>query len=434
MPIPQTADDFLTLVRKSGVVAPAAFDEFVGRLSATTPLPRNPKRLALAMIGEGLITNLQAGLLLQGKWRNFVVCGKYRLLELLGRGGMGKVYLCEHTRMRRKVAVKILPPDKAADPVLLRRFEREARAVAALDHPNIVRAHDLDSDGRLNFLVMEYVDGVGLDEIVRGSGPLPVDRACNYIGQAAQGLQHAHEAGLVHRDVKPANLLIDRNGRVKILDLGLVRCFRDGENLTQHYARSNLVGTADYLAPEQAKDGHAADIRSDIYGLGATFYFLLTGWSPFPFGTIAQRLIQHQVQLPDPIRRHRPDVPEVVARLIARMLAKDPSDRPQTPREVAAVLEPWSGLPPQPLAERELPKLSRAARGVDTPSPSKGLCRDALMLQRSSAVVSTGRRVPRWVWTGLAGILLGATAWFGWSAMQTPGSSPAAARAAESND
>src|SRR5947209_13182461 len=148
------------------------------------------------MVRAGLLTALQAGLLLKGKWRNFQICGKYKLLEHLGQGSMGQVFLCEHSRMRRRVAIKVLPPEKAADPVSLRRFEREARAAAALDHPNIVHAHDVDNDGGLHFLVMEYVDGSSILEIVRNYGPLSVARACHYVAQAGEGLQHAHDAGL----------------------------------------------------------------------------------------------------------------------------------------------------------------------------------------------------------------------------------------------
>src|SRR5207302_1260574 len=152
----------------------------------------------------------QAEHFLQGKWRNFTIAGKYKLLEHLGSGGMGSVYLCEHKSMRRRVAIKVLPPGKSDEESSIERFYREARAVAALDHPNIVRAHDIDNDGKMHFLVMEYVDGSSLQSIVKRSGPLDVARAAHYIHQAALGLDHAHQAGLVHRDIKPANLLVDR--------------------------------------------------------------------------------------------------------------------------------------------------------------------------------------------------------------------------------
>ncbi|MCS7017446.1 MAG: serine/threonine protein kinase, partial [Gemmatales bacterium] len=194
--------------------------------------------------------------------------GKYKVLEKLGSGGMGQVFLCEHLLMRRRVAIKVLPTSKAQDPAGLERFYREARAIAAVDHPNLVRAYDIDQADNLHFLVMEYVDGVSLQELVKKVGPLPVLRACHYIYGAAVGLQHVHEIGLVHRDIKPGNILVDRNGLVKILDLGLARFFHDADELTKKYDE-NILGTADYLSPEQAIDSHTVDIRADIYSLGA---------------------------------------------------------------------------------------------------------------------------------------------------------------------
>src|SRR5262249_26689149 len=184
--------------------------------------------------------------------------------------------------MRRRAAVKVLPAAKAADPAALERFYREARAVAALDHPNIVRAYDIDQEDNLHFLVMEYVDGSSLQEIVRRGGPLDPARSAHYVQQAALGLQHAYEvASLVHRDIKPGNLIVDRSGTVKILDMGLARFFNDEEDLLTKKYDENVLGTADYLAPEQALDSHGVDIRADIYSLGGTFYFCLTGRTPF---------------------------------------------------------------------------------------------------------------------------------------------------------
>jgi eukaryotic-like serine/threonine-protein kinase len=371
MPAPCTANDFLSLVRKSGVVDAPAVAAMERRLAAAPLL--TPRLTANLMVREGTLTKLQASQLLRGKWRNFIIGGKYKLLEHIGSGGMGQVYLCEHTRMGRRVAIKILPPDKATESVCLERFFREARAAAALDHPNIVRAHDLDKDESgpepLHFLVMEYVDGSSLQHIVGRFGPLPIPRACHYIAQTADGLQHAHEAGLVHRDVKPANLLLDRSGLVKILDLGLARFFFDaGDDLTQRLGAHYLIGTADYLAPEQADNSHNADIRADIYSLGVTFFFLLTGRSPFKEGTIAQKLLYHRVQQPDPVQKVRPDVPAEIARVIDRMLAKDPRNRFQEPFDVRLALDPWTaeriGLPP----EAEMPQLSRAARRAEPPT------------------------------------------------------------------
>src|SRR4029450_13349026 len=206
--------------------------------------------------------------------------GKYKVLEKLGAGGMGQVFLCEHELMRRRVAVKVLPTAKAEDQASLERFYREARAVAAVDHPNIVRAYDIDQDENLHFLVMEYVDGTNLQDLVKKVGPLDPIRACHYIYGAAVGLQHAHEIGLVHRDIKPGNILVDRSGGVKVLDMGLARFFNDEEDILTKKYDENVLGTADYLAPEQAVDSHGVGIRADIYSLGGTFYFMLTGQTP----------------------------------------------------------------------------------------------------------------------------------------------------------
>jgi serine/threonine protein kinase len=373
MPAPCTASDFLALVRKSGVVAPTAVEAMERRLAAAPSL--TPKQTAILMVREGVLTNLQATQLLRGKWKNFVLCGKYKLLEHIGSGGMGQVYLCEHTRMARRVAIKILPPHKATESVCLERFYREAKAAAALDHPNIVRAHDIDRDQTgaepLHFLVMEYVDGSSLQHVVGRFGPLTIARACHYVAQTADGLQHAHEAGLVHRDVKPANLLLERSGIVKILDLGLARLVNDtSDDLTQRLGAHNLIGTADYLAPEQANNSHTADIRADIYSLGVTFYFLLTGRSPFKEGTIAQKLLYHRLQQPDPIQKVRPDVPTEIARIVDRMLAKDPRNRFQEPFDVRLALDRWTADPISPPPEREMPRLSRAARRAEPPTAS----------------------------------------------------------------
>src|SRR3984957_14159894 len=204
MPAPSTIEDFLELVRKSGVVEEKRLNAHVDKLRAAGPLPAEPIRLATQFVRDGIITHFQAEQIMQGKWRRFTI-GKYKVLERLGSGGMGSVYLCEHKFMRRRVAVKVLPAAKAEDPASLERFYREARAAAALDHPNIVRAYDIDQDENLHFLVMEYVDGASFQELIKKSGPLNVLRACHYIRQAAIGMQHAHEAGLVHRDIKPGN-------------------------------------------------------------------------------------------------------------------------------------------------------------------------------------------------------------------------------------
>ena len=209
---------------------------------------------------------------------------------------------------------------------------------------------------------MEYVDGASFHEVVRRGGPLDVARAANYIRQAAIGLEHAHEHGLVHRDIKPGNLLVDRRGTVKILDMGLAFFFHDaGDNLTKQHDTNAVLGTADYLAPEQAMDSRV-DIRADIYSLGMTFYFLLAGKSPFQEGSVAQKLIWHQARQPTPIRQLREDVPEALAAILDRMIAKDPAQRYQTPAELVDALAPWTTTPVGPPPLEEMPKLCPAAR------------------------------------------------------------------------
>src|SRR5437867_2930015 len=308
MPAPTSNDELLDLVHKSGVLEEKRLEAHLQKLRESNDLPDEPAKLAAALVRDGLLTNFQSEQLMQGKWRRFAI-GKYKVLERLGSGGMGSVYLCEHKFMRRRVAVKVLPAAKAEDPSSLERFYREARAAAALDHPNIVRAYDIDQDENLHFLVMEYVDGASLQELVKKHGPMEVLRAAHYIRQAAIGLHHAHEADLVHRDIKPGNLLVDRNGTVRVLDMGLARFFHDEEDILTKKYDENVLGTADYLAPEQALDSHGVDIRADIYSLGATFYYVLTGKTPFSEGTVAQKLIWHQTRQPKPIRALRPEVP-----------------------------------------------------------------------------------------------------------------------------
>jgi serine/threonine protein kinase len=363
MPAPTTVDELIDLAKKSGVVEDKRLDAAVAKLRAAGTLPKEPGKLAGILVRDGVLTHFQAEQFLQGRWRRFTI-GKYKVMEKLGSGGMGSVYLCEHKFMRRRAAVKVLPAAKAEDPSSLERFYREARAVAVLDHPNIVRAYDIDQDDKLHFLVMEYVDGSSLQEIVKKFGPMDVIRAAHYIRQAAIGLQHAHQTGgLVHRDIKPGNILVDRGGIVKVLDLGLARFFYDEDDVLTKKYDENVLGTADYLAPEQALDSHSVDIRADIYSLGATFYYVLTGATPFSEGTVAQKLIWHQTRQPKSVLALRPEVPAELAAVVEKMMAKDPVHRHQTPAEVADALAPWTHQPIAPPPEKEMPRLSPAAMG-----------------------------------------------------------------------
>jgi serine/threonine protein kinase len=254
---------------------------------------------------------------------------------------MSSVYLAEHELMKRRVAIKVLPTNRVNDSSYLERFRLEARAVAKLDDPNIVRAYDIDNEGNIHYIVMEYVDGQDLHQIIMGQGPLDYDTAADYIAQVANGLQHAHEMGLVHRDIKPANCLVDRHSTVKLLDLGLAKLTEDDQASLTMANEENVLGTADYLAPEQALNSHEADSRSDIYSLGCTLYFLLTGSPPFPEGSISERLLKHQTARPESIFKARPDAPPSLVEICEVMMAKKPDDRFQTAGDVAAQLKGW---------------------------------------------------------------------------------------------
>jgi eukaryotic-like serine/threonine-protein kinase len=395
---PATIDAFLELVRKSGIVDTQQLDDYCGQLRQAGTIPDKVNRLARKMVQDGLLTTFQAEQYLRGKWRGFTI-GNYRVLERLARGGMGTVYLAEHVSMPRRVAVKVLPSELAKNPMVVERFYREARAAAALEHPNLVRATDVDCEEGTHYLVMDFVEGVNLQELVDRKGPLSTARAANYIGQAACGLHHAHAvAGLVHRDIKPANVMLDRWGVARLLDMGLARMSQAGffnaksDEITKNYKDQNILGTADYIAPEQALNSQAADTRADIYSLGGTFHFLLSGQPPFPGGTLTQKLLWHQIKPPTPVRTLRPEVPEVIEALLVRMLAKDPAERPQTPGEVLEALAPWmeTAWPPSddeivPLCAAAQPLTGGSSMSLMAGGPSGRLAKPA----RAEADTST---------------------------------------------
>jgi serine/threonine protein kinase len=360
MTAPTSTDSFLDVVRKSNLIPLARLDAVLRQVKPEHVA--TPQQVAGVFIKAGLLTQFQAQQLLQGKHRGFTV-GKYKVLERLGSSAVGTLYLCEHTLMRRRVVVKVLPTVKASSPLQLGRFYREARASALLDHPNLVRCHDVACEGNLHYLVMDYVDGSSIEHIVAQTGPLSIARACHYIRQAAEGLQHAFEHGLIHRDVKPANLMVERTGVVKVLDLGLARFANDEQDLlTMKFGNQNALGTVDYMAPEQSEDSHKVDVRADVYSLGGTFYFALTGEPPFADGSPTDKLLAHQNRIPQPVNTRRPEVPRALAALVSRMLAKDPAQRFQTPGEVAAALEPWTREPIPAPDPGEMPRLCLAAR------------------------------------------------------------------------
>jgi tRNA A-37 threonylcarbamoyl transferase component Bud32 len=319
----------------------------VQELEALLPRPADAKALAGELVRRGWLTPYQANQLLHGRGRELVL-GSYILLERLGEGGMGQVFKARNWKLGRVVALKVIRKDRLANPDAVRRFRREVQAAAALSHPNIVHAYDADEIGGTHLLVMECLEGAtDLARLVAKSGPLPVAQATEYVRQAALDLQHAFERGLVHRDIKPQNLLVTADGRmVKILDMGLARLDHstaDAERSSTMTQEGAIMGTPDYIAPEQAMGSHDVDIRADVYSLGCTFYQLLTGQVPFPGGTLMQKLDGHRFHEPKPVEELRPDVPPAAAAVVRKLMAKKPEERYQTPAEVAAALAGANG-------------------------------------------------------------------------------------------
>lgn len=347
MTLKLTAASFLNGVRNSGLVEAEPLEAVIREMRAAGSDVNDSRTIAKELVQREFLTDWQADKLLQGRHKGFFL-GRYRLMRLLGTGQMSAVYLGRHIYMDHLVAIKVLPADKVGDTSYLGRFYREAKAVAALSHPNIIRAFDVDKQVEagtdIHFLVMEYVEGRLLTHLIneKADHKLDLETVADVIRQAAEGLAHAHSKNMVHRDIKPDNLLITPDGGVKILDLGLARFFKttDEESLTlKHDER--VIGTADYLAPEQAIDSHSVDSRADIYGLGCTFYCALTGHPPFTEGTLVQRLMAHQSQSAPPVTNERPEVPESLTKILDRTLAKKREDRYQTGRELADALTSW---------------------------------------------------------------------------------------------
>ncbi len=335
--MPTTLNDLLDALRKYRLLEPEQLQDLAARIKGKSV---EPAALGQKLIQQGWLTAYQVKHLLQGLGESLVL-GQYILLEHLGAGGMGEVFKARHITMDRTVAIKLIRKERLEDNEAVKRFHREIRAAAQLAHPNVVRAFDADQVGGTHIFVMEFIEGMDLARLVKDKGPLPVAQACDHIRQAALGLQHAHEKGMVHRDIKPHNLLLARNRTVKILDLGLARFARPDSaeaSSTTLTREGSVMGTLDYIAPEQAMDSHTVDIRADLYSLGCTIYFLLTGKVPFPGGDALAKLMKHKQAEPVPVEQLRPDVPPGVAAVVRKLMAKQPEDRYQTPAEVAAVL------------------------------------------------------------------------------------------------
>ena len=338
-----SSDRFLELVASSKLVEESALAKLEKRVRDQLDgrLPNRVEKLSNLLVRQGLLTDWHVEKLLAGKYKGFFL-GNYKLLGHIGTGGMSSVYLAEHTRMGDQRAIKVLPKSRVKDATYLARFQLEAKAIASLNHPNIVLAYDLDNDGDVHYIVMEYVDGTDMQQIVKQHGPLDMKFAAEMVAQAARGLQHAHNNGVIHRDVKPANLLIDKTRVVRLLDMGLALVDDEDEQSLTMANNENVLGTADYLAPEQALNSHSVDHRADIYGLGCTLYYLLTGQPPFSDGTLAQRIARHQKEMPKPIRDIRKDCSGELEGICVKMIQKDPKYRYQSAGEVASALEKYA--------------------------------------------------------------------------------------------
>ncbi|MCA9008161.1 MAG: protein kinase [Planctomycetaceae bacterium] len=331
-------NQFVRQLEESGILTGNTIREFIPPKS-----PMGAKDLARELVRRKKLTKYQAREVCEGKAKSLVL-GNYILMDPIGAGGMGQVFKAEHRRMKRFVAVKLLPHATLKDKATIARFEREVEAAAKVSHPNIVAALDADCANGVHFLVMELVEGCDLSALVKRSGPLPVDQAVSYILQAARGLEAAHAAGIIHRDIKPANLLLDTNGTVKILDMGLARFNGDGDQYDQAELTTTgaIMGTVDYMAPEQAVDTKTADARADIYSLGCTLYYLLTGKATYQGDNVMMKLLAHRETAIPSLKQLRADMPDQLEVIFRKMVAKKVKDRYQSLTNVIADLQRWN--------------------------------------------------------------------------------------------
>jgi len=331
-----STEDFIKQVQDLEIIDRDELQSFLEE-SSGRQLTHNVGFIARALIERQLLTEYQAKVILKGKGR--LLCMKnYLIKEKIEKGGMGTVFLATHRTMQRDVAMKVLSRKKTHDANVIRRFLREARTAAKLCHPNITAAFDADQDHGHWFLVSEYVDGDDLQKLVEQNGPLFPSVAIDFILQAAKGLEYAHNSGVTHRDIKPSNLMLNREGIVKLLDLGLARMEEDRER-TRITSTDVVMGTPHYMAPEQAEQIEGADARSDIYSLGCTLFFLLTGEPPYNEKTVVKALIAHRDRPAPDLRNFRDDVSPELQGVFERMVAKDPSERYQRMSEIIEDLE-----------------------------------------------------------------------------------------------
>jgi serine/threonine protein kinase len=407
MTSPTVADSFLLLAEKSGLLCAEEVSAAVEQFDLHEQ--SSAEEIARTLVDGNVLTRWQASRLLDGRYRGFFL-DEYMLLELLGAGGMGRLYLARELSSGDKYVVKILLDRHKEDRGMLTRLQFEAQAGMKIKHPHIIRTLKLEKtrDVReIPYIVMEFVEGISLDELVMHSGRCSVEQACDFIRQAATGLHHAHQSGLIHRDIKPANLLVDRNGKVRILDFGLALLEGEHESefsLTMIFGH-DCVGTADYMSSEQAYDSTSVDRRADIFSLGCTFYSLLSG--KLPFGRTTARksskgaMALKRSRTPPPLHKVRPEIPPEVSAIIEKMMAESPEKRFQSALHVSKVLEPFSGREPVEFdfaeilkerrlrAKQRLAALGKQSSSAKSVSTAAGLDRDTMPYQAPEPLVVT---------------------------------------------
>lgn len=366
---PASIQEFLGLTVRAGLIN----ENDAKQLSDILLRPSQDERidvreLADRLVAAGLLTKWQKRNLLRGRWRGFLL-DDYCLLEPLGSGGVGVVYLANHLPSDKIVAIKILSNNSLENAIKQKRFEIEGRAASMLQHPNIVEIKELTEHKGQKLIVMEYVRGTNLQEYVAAHGPLSIAMTVDFAIQATEGLKHAHQAGMVHRDIKPLNLLIGIMGELKISDFGLARLLCENSQTLTIQRSGRILGTVDYLAPEQALDAHDVDGRADIYSLGCTIYFMLSGAPPFHSGNLAQRIAMHQSSPPPDLRKIRTDIPDQLLNIINQMLAKDPGQRYSSADDLLKALRSITqtrALPTEPPKFRhpDLNSKERNAKGM----------------------------------------------------------------------
>ena len=337
-----SAEPLLTRLAEEGVLSPDDLAELQASFPSASDETLDGEQLTGQLVGLSKLTPYQADSIRSGQVSNLLI-GNYIVLDLLGKGGMGHVYKARHRDMDRIVALKVLPKERVNSKAGLRRFHQEVKAAARLVHPNIVTAFDADVSGGVPYLVMEFVEGKDLQAILAETGPLSFREAIDYVLQTARGLEYAHRVGVIHRDIKPANLLLDEHGIIRILDMGVAQLrqpVEDEASEPHQITRDGaVIGTTDFMSPEQSSSPRNTDARSDIYSLGCTLYFLLTNSPLYDDESAVDRIIAHRQRPAPRLREKRPDLPRDIDTLFAHMVAKEPGDRYQTVSHLIEDLE-----------------------------------------------------------------------------------------------